>query len=80
MKVEVTSSVRERAEELFPPAEAAVVCAELAGADLPLINNNGENVHSSILHLSHGELARFRDHFRAAKADWRDVLVAARGY
>ena len=80
MKVDVTPSVRQRAAELFPPAEAALACAELAGADFPLIANNGESVHFAILHLSHGDLAQFREHLRVAKTDWRDVLVAARGY
>ena len=80
MKIAVTLDVRQRAEELFPPAEAAVVCAELADADLPLIGGNGESVHFSILHLAYGDLAAFRTHLQAAKIDWRDVLVAARGY
>jgi hypothetical protein len=80
MKVDVTPSVRQRAVELFSPAEAGLVCAELADADLPLIANNGESVHFSILHLSHGDLAQFRTHLQVAQTDWRDVLVAARGY
>ncbi len=80
MKVAVTPDVRQRAEELFPPAEVAVVCAGLADADFPLAGSNAESVHFAILHLSHGDLGQFHTHLKMAKTDWRDVLVAARGY
>ena len=45
MKVRITPTVREQVESWFPPATAAIVCRELAAADLPLVNNNGERVH-----------------------------------
>ena len=77
MQVTVTPLVRAQAEKTFPPAAAATVCAALAAADLPLINNNGERVHLAILHLAAGDLARLRTHLAAACTDWRDVLVAA---
>ncbi|HVZ65750.1 MAG TPA: hypothetical protein VG936_14385 [Lacunisphaera sp.] len=77
MKVDVTSHVAATAARLFPPREAARVCAELAAADLPLINNNGERVHLAVLQLGGGDLAEFRRHLAIACIDWRDVLVAA---
>ena len=77
MKVPVTLSVRERAAATFAPDAIKIVCAELAAADLPLINNNGERVHMAILHLASGDLDRFRLHLAAAKTDWRNVLIAA---
>jgi hypothetical protein len=77
MKVAVTPLVRAQAEKTFPPAEATLVCAALAAADLPLINNNGERVHLAILHLAAGDFARFHEHLALAQRDWRDVLVAA---
>jgi hypothetical protein len=80
MKVAVTPEVRLRAEELFSPADAAVACAELAAADLPLIGSNGETVHFCVLHLAQGNLAALREHLKSAMIDWRDIVVAARGY
>ena len=80
MKVAVTPDVRLRAEELFSPEEAVIACTELAGADLPLIGSNGETVHFCVLHLSQGNLAALREHLKAAMIDWRDIIVAARGY
>ena len=77
MKVAVTPLVRAQAEKTFSPADAAAACAELAAADLPLINNNGERVHLAILHLAAGDLGHFREHLTIAQRDWRDVLVAA---
>ena len=77
MQVAVTPLVRAQAEKTFPPADAATVCAALAAADLPLINNNGERVHLAILHLAAGDLVPFREHLAFAQRDWRDVLVAA---
>jgi hypothetical protein len=77
MKVPVTPLVRAQAEKLFPAAGSApIVCAELAAADLPLANNNGERVHLAVLHLSAGNFASFRRHLAEAQIDWRDVLVA----
>ena len=80
MKVAVTPEVRLRAEELFSPVDVAVACAELADADLPLVGANGETVHFCVLHLSQGNLAALHEHLNAAKIDWRDIIVAARGY
>ena len=77
MKIAVTPLVRQRAAEIFPPAEAATACAALAHADLPLIANNGERVHLAVLHLSRGDLAQFHDQLALAQTDWRDVLLAA---
>ncbi len=62
---------------MFAASDAALVCAALAAADLPLINNNGERVHLAILHLAAGDLARFHEQLGLAQRDWRDVLVAA---
>jgi hypothetical protein len=76
MKVAVTPRVRALAEETFSPTDAAVVCAELAAAELPLIANNGERVHLAVLNLAAGDLAQFRVHLAIARTDWRDVLVA----
>jgi hypothetical protein len=76
MKVPVTPLVRAQAEKIFSPADAATVCAALANADLPLINNNGERVHLALVHLAAGDLAEFRRHLAVAQTDWRDVLVA----
>lgn len=76
MKVPVTPLVRAQAEKLFPAGSAVVVCADLAAADLPLFNNNGERVHLAVLHLSAGNFASFRRHLADAQIDWRDVLVA----
>ena len=76
MKVAVTPLVRAQAKKSFAPADSVAVCAELAAADLPLINNNGERVHLAVVHLASGDLARFRIHLAEACSDWRDVLVA----
>jgi len=76
MKVAVTPRVRARAGETFSPGDAVIACAELADADLPLIANNGERVHLSILHLAAGDLPAFRRHLALARVDWRDVLAA----
>ena len=76
MKVHLSPLVRERAESSFSPADARIACAELAAADLPLINNNGERVHLAVVHLAQDDLAAFRRHLAVAKCDWRDVLVA----
>ena len=59
------------------PEDAATVCAELAAAELPLINHDGERVHLALLHLAGGNLEQFRAHLALAKIDWRDTLVAA---
>ena len=77
MKVAVTPLVRAQAEKSFPPDDAALVCAALAAADLPLINNNGERVHLAVVHLAAGDPAKFRANLALALTDWRDVLVAA---
>ena len=76
MKVPVTPVVRAQAEKIFSPIDAETACAELAAADLPLINNNGERVHLAILHLAAGDLESFRRHLALARTDWRDVLAA----
>jgi hypothetical protein len=77
MKVAVTPLVRAQMEKKFSAADAAVACAELVDADLPLINSDGERVHLGIVHLCTGTLADFRTHLAVAKIDWRDTLVTA---
>src|SRR4051812_32930694 len=76
MKIPVTPLVRAQAEKIFPASSVATVCAELAAADLPLANNNGERVHLAVLHLSAGDFGSFRRHLAEAQIDWRDVLIA----
>jgi len=75
MKVGVSHRVHQTVTDAFPSNLVATVCDELATADFPLINNNGERVQLAVLRLAQGDLGAFRKHLLVAKTDWRDVLA-----
>jgi hypothetical protein len=75
----VTDLVRQQAQKLFAPNEAAVVISKLETSPLPLIVDGDapERVHLAILHLSGGDLQRFDRELNGGQIDWRDTLCAA---
>lgn len=73
-----------RIEVLFSVDERELVrglLVEECGNNLPSLENSGSNAMDryrfAVLKLSEGELPKLEKALRLAKADWRDLLMAA---
>jgi hypothetical protein len=75
MRYELANSVRREATRLFPPDQVLSVLDQLASTELPLAGDRPERIHLAILHLSHGDMHRFKRQLANARLDWRDTLV-----
>jgi hypothetical protein len=76
MRYQIAHSVRRAVARLFPPDQVDAVLEQLASTQLPLGGDWPERIHLAILHLSHGDMHRFKQQLADARLDWRDTLVA----
>jgi hypothetical protein len=76
MRYPLANSVRLEAARLFPATHVAAVLDQLASTELPLAGDWPERIHLAILHLSRGDIHRFKHQLADARIDWRDTLVA----
>jgi len=76
MRYQLANSVRHEASRLFPADQSAAVLDQLASTELPLAGDWPERIHLAILHLSKGDIHRFKHQLADARIDWRDTLVA----
>lgn len=76
MRYLVANSVRLEATRLFPATQVDAVLDQLASTELPLAGDWPERIHLAILHLSRGDMHRFKHQLADARIDWRDTLVA----
>jgi len=79
-----STETEKRISLLFPPNEQQIarkVLFEQCGNNLPLLENLDdrklERFHFAALKLSEGKLNKLDDAIALAKADWRDLLMAA---
>jgi hypothetical protein len=78
----VSDVVRAEVRERFGQQEASEVISALEATALPLLEapdrvRERARVHMATIKLADGDLPRFRQALVMARADWRDVLVAA---
>lgn len=77
----VSQRVREVAETLFSPADAAVAITLLRGqcsSNLPLWSNPSyDRIQLAVLRLSAGDMTKLQDAIGLANRDWRDTLMGA---
>ena len=76
MRYQIANSVRREVARLFPPDQVDAVLDQLASIELPLAGDWPERIHLAILHLSRGDMHRFKRQLADARLDWRDTLVA----
>lgn len=82
----VTQRVAQTVKELFPDIVEEVVSLleRECGRNLPMQEKRSpeqwERIQLAVLKLSEGNLDSLWHHIEMAKVDWRDVLLAARGY
>jgi hypothetical protein len=81
---QLSTETEKRISLLFPPNEQQLVRAVLfeeCGNNLPLLENLDETklerFHFAALKLSEGKLDKLDHAIALAKADWRDLLMAA---
>lgn len=76
MRYQLAHSVRREVARLFPADQVGAVLDQLASTELPLGGDRPERIHLAILHLSQGDMHRFKHQLADARLDWRDTLVA----
>jgi hypothetical protein len=81
---QLSTETEKRISLLFPPTErelVRMVLFEECGNKLPLLENLDESklerFQFAALKLSEGKLDKLNDAIALAKADWRDLLMAA---
>ena len=82
--IPVSEETKKRVKALFPAEEREAVIDILfreCGDNLPLVDPSfaqlAERIRFAVIKLSAGEIAGLNKWVNIAKADWRDVLVAA---
>ncbi len=82
--IPISGETEKRISAMFPPQDigtARDILLNECGDNLPLVEPTypqlAERIRFSVIRLSQGDLAALRKWVEQAKADWRDVLVAA---